>query len=134
MMQYSPLFFIVRLNSVLGERKKIMSMNVWVKCGKTYNLLDSKTTTGAGTAIFKDSPLATFQVSGSVTASTGAAVVLIQFSNDNTNWITGGTVTLTLGTSTTTDGFTTNAPWKYVRANVQSISGTNASVSAVMGV
>ena len=111
-----------------------MSMNVWLKNGKTYNLLDSKTTTGAGTQIFKDSPLATFQVSGLVTASTGAAVVLIQFSNDGTNWITGGTVTLTLGTSATSDGFTTNAPWKYVRANVSSISGTNASVSAVMGV
>ena len=111
-----------------------MSMNVWLKNGKTYNLLDAKTTTGAGTQIFKDSPYATFQVSGTTTAGSGSAVVVIQVSNDATNWITAGTVTLTLGTASTTDGFTTQAPWKYVRANVTTLTGTGASVSALMGV
>lgn len=111
-----------------------MSMNVWVKCGKTYNLLDSKTATGVGTQIYKDAPQASFQVSGTTTAGSGSAVVAIQVSNDGTNWITAGTVTLTLGTSATSDGFTTDAPWKYVRANVTTLTGTGASVSAVMGV
>lgn len=111
-----------------------MSTNVWVKCGKTHNLQDAVTTTATGTSKYKDAPLCTVQASGSTTASTGAAVISVQVSNDDSNWLTAGTITLTLGTTTTTDGVVINAPWKYIRTKVDSISGTGASVSTVMGV
>lgn len=77
---------------------------------------------------------ATFQAVGQTTAGSGATVVDIEVSNDNVNWIILGTITLTLGTVTTSDGFASGAPWAYTRAEVRSISGTGASVSVFMGV
>ena len=112
-------------------------MNVWVKNGKTYNLTpDAGVTTAPTTCtrIYKDAPKATIQASGSTTAGSGSATIVIEVSNDDTNWITAGTITLTLGTTSTTDGFTTDAPWKYIRARVTALSGTGASVTALMGV
>ena len=111
-----------------------MSMNVWVKSGKIYNLLDAKTATGAGTGIYKDAPLSTFQATGTTTSGAGAATINIEVSNDQTNWLTLGTISLTLSTTSATDGFVANSPWKFVRGNVTAISGTGASVSATMGV
>lgn len=116
-----------------------MSMNVWVKCGRVYNLTPETTgatATGIQTTVFKDSPFATFQAYGSTTAGAGSAVVTIQGSNiDNANaYVTLGTITLTLGTTITADGFATTAPWKYMRANVTTLSGTGASVNVLMGV
>jgi hypothetical protein len=119
---------------------KIMAgQNVWVKCGKVLNL--TPPVTGATTAVaqataYKDSPFATFQAYGTTTAGGGTVTVLIQGSNIDLDaaFITIGTITLTLGTTVTSDGFVTSAPWKYVRANVSAISGTGASVNVLMGV
>jgi hypothetical protein len=113
--------------------------NVWVKCGKVYNLDPNGTgltTTGAAPRIYKDSPFATFQATGTTTASTGAATIKIQGSNvdDVNSYVDLGTITLTLGTTLTADGFATTAPWRFVRANVTAISGTGASVNVYMGV
>lgn len=68
-------------------------------------------------------------------AGSGAvsATVLIQFSNDQVGWITGATITLS-GTTSASDGFSANASWKYKRANLTAISGTNAAVTVTMGV
>lgn len=99
-----------------------------------YTLLDGATATGAGTSCTTVNTKRTFQASGSVSASTGAASIDIEVSNDGTNWIVLGTISLTLGTTTTSDGFVSDAPWKHVRANVDSISGTDASVDVYMGV
>ena len=111
-----------------------MSMNVWVKCGRVYNLVaeDGVTTTTTGNGLFKDAPKATMQASVAGTGSV-SATVLIDFSNDNANWINGGTITLS-GTTSATDGFTTDASWKYVRARVTAVSGTGATVKVLMGV
>lgn len=70
---------------------------------------------------------ATIVGSGAVTAT-----VLIQFSNDNVGWITGATITLS-GTGSASDGFSSNAAWKYRRANLTAISGINAAVTVTMG-
>ena len=110
--------------------------NVWVKSGKVYNMfpIGVTTTTSTGLAIFKDSPFATFQAtvtgSGAVTAT-----VVIDCSNDGVNWCSTvlGTITLS-GTTSASDGFTTQAPWKYVRARVTAITGTSAVVDVLMGV
>lgn len=116
-----------------------MSTNVWVKCGRVYNLDPNGaglTATGVTPRIYKDSPYATFQAYGATTASTGAATVVIEGSNvdDPNTFVSLGTLTLTLGTTTSAAGLATTAPWKYVRANVSSISGTGATVYVTMGV
>ena len=110
--------------------------NVWVKCGKVYNLfpVGTTTTTVTGNAVYKDSPFSTFQAT---VTGTGAvtATVIIDCSNDGTNWCSTplGTITLS-GTTSSSDGFTTQAPWKFVRARVTAISGTSAIVDTLMGV
>ena len=72
---------------------------------------------------------ATVVGTGAVTAN-----VTIEVSNDGINWCSTvlGTIILS-GTTTSSDGFTTDAPWKYVRANVIAISGTGAAVTVLMG-
>lgn len=120
-----------------------MSMNAWIKSGKVYELTPAAGITTAvptyGTPVYKDSPYASFQA---IETGTGAitATVIIQATNDQatfegtaSNWITIGTISLS-GTTSTTDGFTTIAPWKYVRAGVSAISGTGATVKVLMGV
>lgn len=116
-----------------------MSQNVWVKCGKVYNLDPNSaglTTTGPAPRIFKDSPYATFQATGTVSTGVGAATIAIEGSNldDPNTFVNLGTLTLTLGTTTTASGIATTAPWKYVRANVTALTGTNAIVYVTMGV
>jgi len=103
-------------------------------------LLSAATSTGAGTAyqmpsMFGSVPPAKFtcQAVGSVSASTGAATVAIQVSLNNTNWVTAATITLSLSTSASTDGASFDAAWAFVRANVTSISGTDAAVTVLMG-
>lgn len=113
-----------------------MSGNVWVKSGKVMNLFPEPgiTTIVTGDGLYKDSPNATYQA---VVSGTGAvtATVVIDVSNDNINWLDTvmGTITLS-GTTSDSDGFTTNAPWKYVRARVTAISGTGATVQVYTGV
>lgn len=104
-------------------------------------LLTDKTTTGAGTAYqlpstFGDIPASkfSFQAIGSVSTSTGSATIIIEVSNDGTNFKTLGTISLSLTTSETSDGFVVDAPWAFVRANVTVISGTDATVSVLMGI
>ncbi len=86
------------------------------------------TTVQASDPAFKEGTYTTFQ--GSVSTG-GSATIVIQGSNDSTsyygtpttnNWITLGTITLTAGTLS--DGFTTVAPWRAVRANVTAVTGT----------
>jgi len=113
-----------------------MSSNVWLKSGKVYNLTPAAgvTSTGAQSQIYKDSPYSTFQATV-VGTGTVSATINIEVSLDGTNWCStvAGTITLS-GTTSATDGFTTSASWKYVRANVTAISGTGATVTVLMGV
>lgn len=107
------------------------SQDVWVKSGAVRNILpqDQTTTTLTGAWMFKDAPNASYQV---VVSGTGTvtATVIFDVSNDGINAVTTtlGTVTLS-GTTTASDGFTTSAPWKYVRARVTAITGTGAIVN-----
>lgn len=113
-----------------------MSSNVWVKSGKVHNLFPEPgvTTTSTGSSIYKDAPASSFQANV-VGIGTVSATVVIDCSNDGVYWCATplGTITLS-GTTSSTDGFTTNAPWKYVRARVTAIAGTGATVTVYMGV
>ena len=102
-------------------------------------LLKDATTTATGTAWHArdTSSLATyffhsFQAVGTTSAGAGATTVVIEVSNDGTNYINLGTITLTLGTAATSDGFACSNTWEYFRARVTAISGTNATVTVYM--
>lgn len=103
-------------------------------------LLTARTTTGGCTAVDarQFNPLRVFHAKGSTTAGAGAAVVEIRAGTQSDNVSTVlGTITLTLSTSATAaagnGGFASNANWLYLCANVNSISGTGASVDASVG-
>lgn len=96
-----------------------MSENVFVKSGRVTNLIpDGTPTTLTGNWMYKDAPKSALQV-----VASAAATVVFDVSNDGVNAVATalGTVTLAAAGS---DGFTTDAPWKYIRARVTSNSGT----------
>lgn len=84
---------------------------------------------------YKDSPWSTFQAIVTGTSGAVTATVVVDGSNDGVNWCSTpiGTITLS-GTISASDGFTTVAPWKFVRARITAISGTNATVTFLMGI
>jgi len=95
----------------------------------TSNTL-STAAVAASNATYKESPWASYQAIVTGTGSV-SATVLIQGSNEDatrdgvkSNWVLLGTITLT-GTTVASDGLTTMAPWKYVRANVTAISASS---------
>lgn len=71
----------------------------------------------------------------SVLTGTGtiSSTVVIEVSNNGTDWVTAGTITLS-NTSTLSDGFAINAKWGFVRARVSAISGTNAKATTYVNV
>lgn len=97
-------------------------------------LLSAATATGAGSRLARKPGLTSVQAYGTTSAGAGAATVAIEVSNDpdNAGWIVAGTIALTLATTSSTDGLNINAAWRYVRANLTAISGTNASVTVVV--
>jgi hypothetical protein len=101
-----------------------------IKSPGGLKMLSAVTVTGAGSAYeFVSAHQKAFQASGLTTAGAGAATVKVQVSNDNTNWIDLGTISLTLSTSESSDGFVADAPWQFARGNVTAISGTGASAT-----
>lgn len=108
--------------------------NVWIKSGRVTDLLQGATTTTTGDWKYKDAPNSTTQATVTGTGAVTATVV-IDVSNDGVNAIATALGTITLsGTTSSSDGFVTNAPWKYVRARVTAISGTGATVNVNLGV
>jgi hypothetical protein len=100
---------------------------------RTISLLSAATGTGAGTGKPNAAITKTYQASGTTASGSGAATILVQGSNDDANWDTIGTITLTLGVSSTSGSFVSADRYLYVRGNVSSISGTGASVNASAG-
>jgi hypothetical protein len=99
----------------------------------TQALLTAKTATGAGTQEPGVRGYKTFQADGTTSSGAGAATVVVQGSNNGTNWDTIGTISLTLATTTSSDSFTSSDRYTLVRGNVTAISGTGASVNLSMG-
>lgn len=109
-----------------------------MRASTSVKLLDGATGVGAGA---RHTPLIgprrTFQAYGETTAGTGAAQVTVQVSNEDApgadDWIDRGTITLILSTTRTSGGFSMDEPWRHARGNVNSISGTGAAVTLLMG-
>jgi hypothetical protein len=107
---------------------------------KSYAMLSAATATGYSAVMPNRDPQATFQAYGATSAGAGAATIIIQVSNlpapnesTDVDWITLGTITLTLSTTRSSDGFAKNAPWRHIRAKLSAISGTNAAVTVYAG-
>lgn len=104
-------------------------------------MLTDKIATVAGGRRRLMGPQHTFSASGETSAGAGSATIQIQVSNaddpsetavsgdSHGAWITAGTITLTLATTVSSDGFAINAPWKWARAWISAISGTDATVN-----
>lgn len=97
--------------------------------------LISASITGAGTAFDLKNKKNTFQATANGTSGAFSATVDVEVSNDETNWITMGTISLA-GTATTanSDGFTSDSAWAFIRGNITAISGTGATATLVMGI
>lgn len=100
-----------------------------IHIGKVLNAVTTTSTSatsgkaGAGQKAFQAYIVGTGAVS---------ATVLIEATNDESlGWILLGTITLS-GTTSTTDGFASEAPWGYYRARVTAISGTGAAVTVTV--
>lgn len=107
----------------------------------TVLMLNAATAVATGQPVSADvyveqEKIQSFQAYGSTTAGAGAVVVEIYVSNDGEVWIDDPvlTISLTLGTTVTSDGAVIQTSWNYYRADVASISGTGASVTVKMGV
>lgn len=98
-------------------------------------ILSDATTVAAGSGVPSVRAAKTYQGTGTTTAGAGAATIQVQGSNDGVVWDATpiSTITLTLGTTATGDGFTSIDGYAFVRGNVTAISGTGAAVSLIMG-
>jgi hypothetical protein len=93
------------------------------------------TADGSGLWTYKDGVYASVQSCVDGTAGVQTATVIFDVSNDALHPVgtSLGTTTLS-GTLTASDGFTTAAAWKFIRARVTAVSGTGALVTALLGV
>jgi hypothetical protein len=103
--------------------------------GISVNILSNVIATGAGTT-YKTlrNGRCIFSIRGTTSSGSGSAIVMIQVSNNGTSWVDALTtgLTLTLGTTETSTGFAMDAPWIYARANVTTLTGTDATVTCLM--
>jgi hypothetical protein len=101
-------------------------------------LLSAATATGAGRAVNMHQAKLSFQAVGRTTSGAGTATVSIEVSDvptptQDSHWMQAMEIELTLtNTADVSDGQQIDAKWKWVRANVTAISGTNASVDVYM--
>lgn len=94
-------------------------------------LLQGATAVGRGTLIHQCASKKTFQAE--LTGASGStATIALEGSNTGGIPVVLGTVTLTLP-ATPSDGFAHDGPWAVISANVLSISGAGATVTAAMG-
>lgn len=100
---------------------------------RTHYLLTDATSVAAGSAIQPIALYKSFHALGNVTAATGASTIDVEVSNDCVNYFNAGTLSLTLGTTVTSTALNISSPYKCVRGNVKTISGTGAKVSLIMG-
>lgn len=99
---------------------------------KIKKLLTDVTATGAGEKLTPLGKCRSLQAYGDVSATTGAATIDIEVSNDNVVYTAVTTLSLTLGVAVTSAIYTMENVFKYVRGNVKTISGTDAKVSLVL--
>ena len=96
-------------------------------------MLSAVIATGVSPRFFTSGQHMSFQAFGQTSAGAGSSTIDPEASLDGTNFFSLGTITLTLSTTTSSDGFAITAPYRFLRANVTAISGTDATVTVLMG-
>lgn len=96
-------------------------------------MLTGATATGAGQPTAGAALQKTYQANGTTSSGTGSATINVEGTLNGANWDVIGTITLTLGTSSTSDSFASADRYTQIRGNVTNISGTGASVNLAMG-
>lgn len=105
---------------------------------RATQIIQTSSATATGTPVSPVRDQRTFQA---VVAGTGAVTATVEIYGSNAEPVAGagvsgiliGTITLS-GTTTATDGFATNAPWKWAWSKVTAITGTGAEVNVYLGV
>jgi hypothetical protein len=111
----------------------LLTLSTQLAFAMNTTIFTAKLTTGASSAVRPENFGHTnilFQASGTTSVSTGSATVKLQGSNDGTNWVDIGSISLTLGTAATSDKIATVENWTFIRGNVTAITGTGASINA----
>jgi hypothetical protein len=72
-----------------------------------------------------------FQAVGVMSSSTGTASIVIEVSNDGTNYVTLGTITLALTTSPSSDAFFAYTSYEFYRARTTQVT-SNGTVTVYM--
>ena len=84
--------------------------------------------------VIKTPPVRAIQATVVGSGAVGVTVT-IQASNDATYAVATNVGVITLsGTTNASDGFTTDAPWKYLRAVTSGVSGSITSIQVLMSV
>lgn len=96
-------------------------------------LLTAAIAIGAGAFVETRAGAFSVIVSGATTIGAGSATVSVQGSHDGITPVLLATVSLELSATAASDGFGSAVPYRYVRAAVTAISGTNAAVNATLG-
>lgn len=122
------LFVIVPAQAQFGRPSRTVDMMTAVTSAPT-----------TGSTLRPKSINRTFQAFGSTSAGAGTATVIIEGSNhlDPTahDWATLATFSLSFSnTSEGTEGVSSSAAWRYVRARLTAISGTDAAVTVILGI
>jgi hypothetical protein len=103
------------------------------KLGRETRLLTDVTATDTGDAKRIRGSKVVFYAEGDTSAGAGAATIVVEAKPEGGSvWVLLGTISLTLGTTKTADGFAIDAPWGEVRMRVSAISGTDATVDGWM--
>lgn len=106
---------------------------------RNSQVIQTGTGTGTGKAFSPIRDQRSFQAS---VVGTGAVTGTVEIYGSNeepsaalagVNGLLLGTITLS-GTTSDTDGFATDAPWKWVWSKITAISGTDAAITVTMGV
>lgn len=107
----------------------------YITPSKEYlELTRGQTATGISTGIFESSynqcNFRAVQASISTSSGAGSGVIDIEVSNDGEVWIKADAIIInTSGDQPASDGLVINAPWRKIRSNIKSISGTGAAIT-----
>ncbi|MES2942914.1 MAG: hypothetical protein V4772_08600 [Pseudomonadota bacterium] len=94
-------------------------------------LRNAGTAVSTGTSVAGINKRSRIIATGFTTAGAGSVTISLYGSLDDTTYYTTaiGTITLTLGTTPTTDFFDDDGRWPFVRDSITAISGTGAQVT-----
>ena len=107
----------------------------YITQSKEYlELARGQTATGISPGIFESSynqcNYRAIQASLSTSSGAGSCVIDIEVSNDGDVWIKADSISInTSGEQPVSDGLVINAPWRKIRSNVKSISGTGTAIT-----